>query len=170
MKGSTKEQHSSHLRKIGACLHHILNLRKENLLSTPERQSTWSAKRTWVMLKCFATNMDTLMNGSTVKNHISFKTVFGYSATQRTSFRSWFLVCQRVLPPTFHAYRAYPRNNPGKTLLPNWWILDWSFAEIGNNSTNEPNEMIGLLKGSPKRLSYGVFPSDKRSWMFRRQQ
>ena len=44
-----KEQerpHSSHIRKIGACLHQLLNLRKENLLSTPERQCTWSAKRT----------------------------------------------------------------------------------------------------------------------------
>ena len=28
----------SHLRKIGACLHQILNLRNENLLSTPVRQ------------------------------------------------------------------------------------------------------------------------------------
>ena len=28
-----KEQQSSHLRKIGACLHQILNLRNENLLS-----------------------------------------------------------------------------------------------------------------------------------------
>ena len=27
--------------------------------------------------------------------------VFGYSVTRRTSFRSWFLVCHRVLPPTF---------------------------------------------------------------------
>ena len=32
------------------------------------------------------------------------------------------------IPP---AYRAYPRNNPGKTFFPNWWILDWSFAELG---------------------------------------
>ena len=48
---SMKEQHSSRLRKIGACLHQRWNLRKENLLSTPERQCTWSAKRTWVMLK-----------------------------------------------------------------------------------------------------------------------
>ena len=32
------------------------------------------------------------------KNHISSKTVFGYSATRRTCFRSWFLVYQRVLP------------------------------------------------------------------------
>ena len=35
------KQHSSHPRKIGACLRHqILNLRKENLLSTPERRCT----------------------------------------------------------------------------------------------------------------------------------
>ena len=49
----------------------------------------------------FAMNIDTLTSGSTVENHISFKTVFGYNATRRTSFRSWFLVCHRVLPPTF---------------------------------------------------------------------
>ena len=29
------------------------------------------------------------------------------------------------------AYNAYPRNNPGKTFFPNWWMLDWSFAVIG---------------------------------------
>ena len=45
------KQHSAHLRKIGACLHQLLNLRNENLLSTPARQCIWSAKRTWVMLK-----------------------------------------------------------------------------------------------------------------------
>ena len=32
------------------------------------------------------------------KPHLIKKTVFGYLATQRTSFRSWFLVYQRVLP------------------------------------------------------------------------
>ena len=42
-----KEQHSSHFRKIGACLHQLLNLRKENLLWTPARQCIWSAERTW---------------------------------------------------------------------------------------------------------------------------
>ena len=46
----------------------------------------------------FAMNTDTLMNGSTVKNHISLKTGFGYSVTRRTSYQSWFLVHQRVLP------------------------------------------------------------------------
>ena len=35
------KQHSSHLRKIGACLRHqTLNLRNENLLSTLERRCT----------------------------------------------------------------------------------------------------------------------------------
>ena len=38
-KEKTK-QHSSHLRKIHACLHQILNLRNENLLSTPARRCT----------------------------------------------------------------------------------------------------------------------------------
>ena len=37
------KQHSSLLRKIGACLHQILNLRNEHLLSTPERRCIWSA-------------------------------------------------------------------------------------------------------------------------------
>ena len=31
--------------KIGACLHQLLNLRNENLLSTPERRCIWSAKK-----------------------------------------------------------------------------------------------------------------------------
>ena len=78
-------------------------------------------------------------------------------------------VCdQYVTLPNSPAYRAYPRNNPGKTFFPNWWILDWSFAVIGWYSTNEPNGMIGPLNGFPKRLTYGVFSSDKRSVTFRR--
>ena len=40
-----KEQRSSHHRKIGACLHQILNLRNENLLWTPVRQCIRSAKK-----------------------------------------------------------------------------------------------------------------------------
>ena len=47
---SMKEQHSSRLRKIGACLHQLLNLRNENLLWTPERRCEGTAKRTWMML------------------------------------------------------------------------------------------------------------------------
>ena len=33
------------------------------------------------------------------KKHILLKTVFEYSATRTTSFRSWLQACQRVLPP-----------------------------------------------------------------------
>ena len=47
----------------------------------------------------FAMKTDILMNGSTVKNHNSFKTGFGYNATRITSFLPWFQSCQRVLPP-----------------------------------------------------------------------
>ena len=77
-------------------------------------------------------------------------------------------VCnQHVTLPNSPANKAYPRNNPGKTFFPNWWNLDWFFAEIGWYSTSEPNGMIGPSNGFPKRLSHGIFPSDKRSWMFR---
>ena len=38
IKGAWKEQHSSHLRKIGVCLFELLNLRNENSLSTPVRE------------------------------------------------------------------------------------------------------------------------------------
>ena len=47
----------------------------------------------------FVMKTDTLMSGSTVKNHISLKKVFEYSVIRRTSFRSWFQACHRVLPP-----------------------------------------------------------------------
>ena len=50
LKEKTKP-HSSRLRKIGACLHQIVNLRNENLLSTLARRCIWSAKRTWILLK-----------------------------------------------------------------------------------------------------------------------
>ena len=63
------------------------------------------------------------------------------------------------IPP---ACIAYPRN------IPNWCNLDRSFAEIGWYSTIAPNGITGPLNGIPNRLSYGVLPSDKRSWMFRR--
>ena len=43
-------------------------------------------------LESFATNMDTHMTGSTVKNHISLKMVFEYSAIWKISYQSWFLV------------------------------------------------------------------------------
>ena len=69
------------------------------------------------------------------------------------------------LQPICHPTKFTPRvqcisrNNPGKTFFPNWWILDWYFAVIGQYSTtSEPNGIIGPWNGCPKRLSYGVFP------------
>ena len=69
-----------------------------------QRIGQWKSSRIrqqFYRSESFAMNTDTFTSGSTVKNHISFKTVFGYNATRRTSFRSWFQACQRVLPPTF---------------------------------------------------------------------
>ena len=65
-------------------------------------------------------------------------------------------VCNHYVIPS--KYRAHPSNNPGKTFFSNWWILNWSFAEIGWYSTSEPNGIIGPLHGSPKRLSHGGIP------------
>ena len=45
----------------------------------------------------FAMKRNILMSGSTVKNHISFKTGFEYNVIQRTSFRLWFQACHRAL-------------------------------------------------------------------------
>ena len=41
-KGDKQSSILSHLRKIGACQHHVLNLRNENVLSIPARRCTWS--------------------------------------------------------------------------------------------------------------------------------
>ena len=62
----------------------------------------WKSSKTrqqYCRLESFAMKTDIPMNGSTVKNHISLKTGFGYNAIRRTSFQSWFQACQRVLPP-----------------------------------------------------------------------
>ena len=60
----------------------------------------WKSSKTrqqYCRLESFAMNTITHTTGSTVKNHISLKTVSGYNATRKTSYRSWFLVYQRVL-------------------------------------------------------------------------
>ena len=45
-------------------------------------------------------------NGSMVKNHISLRTEFGLSATQRTLFPSWSQACQ-VLPLDLHQLQGH---------------------------------------------------------------
>ena len=49
---------------------------------------------------------DILMNGSMVKNHISFKTGLGFHATPRTSFLLWFQACQ-VRPLDLHQLQRH---------------------------------------------------------------
>ena len=66
------------------------------------------------------------------------------------------------------AYRAYPRNNPGKTFFPNWWD-SWLVLRIYRVILNQWTKWNNRsFNGCPKRLSWGIFPSDKRSWTFRR--
>ena len=60
-------------------------------------------------------NTDTHTSGSPVKNHIALKTVFGYSATRRTSFLSLFQACQRVLPQACRL--QHPWNLQGRKLI-----------------------------------------------------
>ena len=90
--------------------HFLLHLKivDYNLLRTPHKESmdlsdefllSTKTRQQYCRLESFAMKTDTLMNGSTVKNHISFKRGFGHNATRRTSFRSWFQACQRVRPP-----------------------------------------------------------------------
>ena len=78
----------------------------------------WKSSKTrqqYCLLESFAMKTDILMNGSMVKNHISLKTGFGYSATRRTSFRWWFLVWQRVLPPVL--ILQHPWHLQGRKLI-----------------------------------------------------
>ena len=60
-------------------------------------------------------NTDTHTSGPTVKNHISLKTVFEYSVIRKTSYQSWFLVYQRVLPQA--CLLQHPWHLQGRTLI-----------------------------------------------------
>ena len=79
-------------------------------------------------------------------------------------------VCDQSVsfPDSSRVQRTSKENFPGKTFGPNWCSRDRSSAEIGWYSTIAPNRTTGPLNGTSNRLSYCVFPSDKRSWMFRR--
>ena len=50
-------------------------------------------------------------------------------------------VCdQHVTQTPPPAHRACPRNNPGESFFPNWWILEWSFTVI-KGDTQPMNQM-----------------------------
>ena len=63
-----------------------------------DNESPRKTRQQYCRSESFSMNTDTHTSGSKVKNHFSLKKVFGHNATRRTSYRSWFLVYQRVLP------------------------------------------------------------------------
>ena len=71
-------------------------------------------------------------------------------------------------PPILQCLRPLCLLSRFSRARPNWCSLERSLAEMGWYSTIVPTRITGPLNGSPKRLSYGVFPSDKRSVTFRR--
>ena len=70
-----------------------------------------------------------------------------------------------IFPPRTERIQGTIQVRLFSKLMDSWLV----FSRDRVYSTNEPTGMIAPSKGSPKRLSYGLFPSDKRSWMFRRQ-
>ena len=105
--------------------------------------------------------------------------LFGVIISLALSLRAWisdapkftsFMSATKIFP--FQISPREPIHIQGtfqvKLSLPNWWSLDWSFAELGWYSTITPNGKTVLLNGSPCRLSNGVFPSNRRSGTFRR--
>ena len=96
------------------------------------------------------------MNGSTVKNHISLNTVFEYSATQRTSFRSWFLVYQRVLPqactlqhPCSRQEIAHPTSSSSSSTSPTMT----SSTVSSDSVTRQAREDLGGTDSNPVAVS-----------------
>ena len=79
----------------------------------------WKSSRTrqqYYRLESFAIKTGTHTNGSMVKNHISWKTGFGYNVTRRTSFRSWFQACQ-VLHPVLILYPQWHQQDRRAIIL-----------------------------------------------------
>ena len=86
----------------------------KNWISSWRRKSS-RIRQQFYRLESFAMNTDAHMNGSTVKNHITLKTVFGYSVIRKTSYLSWFLVYQQVLPQAFPL--QHPWHRQGRKLI-----------------------------------------------------
>ena len=85
-----------------------------------------------------------------------FSPLFGVmiSFADASKFSPPQICATRTSPFPFHpAYNAYPKNIPSRTFLPNWWRVDWWFAEIGLDSVIGPNKITGPLNGSPNHCS-----------------
>ena len=77
------------VKRCGGELRRIKNLTKTYVCVLQEKLGYKVEFYRW---ESFAMNMDTHTSGSTVKNHISLKTGFGYNAIRKTSYQSWLLV------------------------------------------------------------------------------
>ena len=75
------------------------------------------------------------MNGSMVKNHISFKTGFGYNATRRTSFLKWFHVNEFFL--RFSSFNFNDTFKTGKALF---YIFTSSSSSSPTTATSSESE------------------------------
>ena len=63
---------------------------------------------------------------------ISFTLILRARITDASNIFQLLNVCyQNVSLPENPSHNTYPRKIPGRTFLPNWWSLDWSFAERG---------------------------------------
>ena len=80
------------------------------------------------------------MNGSTVKNHISFKMAFGYSAIRKISYQSWFLVYQRVLPQA--RLPQHPRLVQVRKLIIQITIQQTSQVKVGIDQHGETRSLL----------------------------
>ena len=105
-------------------------------------------------------------NGSTVKNQISPKTVFGYNVTRKTSFRSWFVGCtqrQREMSKEIvDNYRTRFETRisaEGVEKLPfpqNLRISSWSYDMVGH-AKKCVERLCELANGTTQQL-YKVSP------------
>ena len=80
------------------------------------------------------------MSGSTVKNHISLKTRFGFHATRRTSFLSWFQACQRVLPPVLIPMKQESHSSSSSSSSSPTVISPVPVSKLVDDRTVEPVE------------------------------
>ena len=100
---------------------------------------------------------DILMNGSMVKNHISLqKTVFGYSATRRTSFLLWFQACQ-VRPLDLHQLsRQESHSSSSSSSSPTASEIQIRERKDGNSSDISPVQVSNLVddrSGQPEETT-----------------
>ena len=122
--------------------------------------------------------------GSSIRPSATGKLIFHFlweiSLLLHWVFQSRFLMRPSFPTPKFlqtirHPSKSHPRTEriQGTIQVRISFQIDGFLTclsqKLGNkHSPNGPNGMIGPLNGFPMRLSFGVFPLDKRSWTFRR--